>query len=432
MKTMRNLAFILAALSLTVAAHAESLLLKGAVVHTVSGETLSPGQVLIRDGRIAAVAMQINESADRTVDLSGQHLFPTLIAPYSTLGLLEIAAVRSTLDTHESGEFTPDVSSWVAVNPDSELIPVARANGIGYAQPIPLGGIVTGVSSLIALDGWTTEQLAFKKSVALQLFWPSQNLDTRPKSEVANKDNWKSLEDQAKERDRKLKAIDDFFEEAKAYAKARTGTTTTDVIPAWEAMLPWVKGELPLIIHADEVRQIKSAMAWAQKNKYRWVLAGARDAWMIADQLATNNIPVIYEHVFTLPVRDADAYDVHFSAPAKLQQAGVKVIFSEGTDRFGASALRNLPYAASHAVAFGLPEAEALKGLTLYPAQALGVGDQLGSIEVGKLASLIAVNGNILDLRANVQYMWLAGKEVPLTSRHTRLYDKYRSRPKAN
>ena len=160
------------------------------------------------------------------------------------------------------------------------------------------------------------------------------------------------------------------------------------------------------------------------------VLVGGRDAWMLADLLAKNQIPVVYEHTFTLPQRDMDPYDVHFSAPSVLNKAGVKVVFSEGSNRFAASSVRNLPNAAAQAVAFGLDQASALKGLTLYPAQLLGLDQKLGSIETGKEASLIVLNGELLDIRAQVTHMWIKGKPVSLTSRHTRLYDKYRSRPR--
>jgi len=200
-------------------------------------------------------------------------------------------------------------------------------------------------------------------------------------------------------------------------------------VPAWDAMLPFVSGRIPLIIHAQELRQIKSAVNWAVAHKYQMILAGGRDAWMAAGLLATNHIPVIYDNVFTQPSRDTDAYDVQFKAPAVLHQAGVRVIFSEGLDNSGAYNARNLPYSAAQAAAFGLPQDEALKGITLYPAQILGAADRLGSIEKGREASLFVADGDILDLRSNVKRMWIAGQEVSLESRHTRLYEKYRNRP---
>ena len=423
-------------------AFAETLLLSGATVHTVSGPTLAPGQVLVRDGKIIAVDKAIQAKADKIEKLDGLHLYPGLIAASTSLGLVEIDAIRATRDATEVGEYTPDVESWVAVNPDSELIPVARANGITHFLPVPGGGIVPGQSGLLVADGWTTEDMTVRKPVALHVFWPAMELDTTPKSEFKDKSKWKSLEDQAKERREKIRALHDFFEDARAYAKARDAggksrLSAQDPVPAWEAMLPYVRHDLPVMVHADDVRQIKSAVQWAATNSYRIILAGARDAWKVADLLATNKIPVIFERIYNqandlsaTPARDTYRYDVYFAAPETLHQAGVKVIFSVGLGGEPASVTRNLPYFAAQAVAFGLPEDEALKGITLFPAEILGVADQLGSIEAGKEATLFAADGNLLDIRSNVKRMWIAGREVSLESRHTRLYQKYKARPR--
>jgi imidazolonepropionase-like amidohydrolase len=422
--------------SSTPTALAESLLLTGATVHTVSGETYAPGQVLIQDGKIAAVGKIVSGGGAATLDLTGQHLYPGIIALNTVLGLMEIEAVRATLDTTEVGDdFTPDVESWIAVNPDSELIPVTRANGITAFEPVPEGHIISGQSALVATTGWTTEQMAIRKPIALHLFWPVMELDTTPREKAVDKSRWKSLEDQAKERRTRLRAIQDFFEEAKAYAKAKDAAakgqaTAPEQIPAWEAMLPYVRGERPIAVHADEVRQIRAAANWAETNHWRIILAGGRDAWMAASLLAANKIPVIYDHMYTLPTRDTASYDVQFRAPDILHRAGVQVTFSLGSSSFDAPLIRNVPYSAAQAVAFGLPEAEALKGLTLYPAQLAGVADRLGSIEPGKEATLFAADGDILDIRANVKRMWIAGKEVSLETRHTRLYEKYKNRPR--
>jgi imidazolonepropionase-like amidohydrolase len=414
---------------------AESLLLKGATVHTVSGDTLSPGQVLIEDGKIKAVDKEVSASGALSIDLTGQHLYPGMISLDSVLGLTEIEAVRATADASEVGDYTPDVESWIAINPDSELLPVARANGIAYFEPVPTGGIVSGQSGLLAMSGWTAEAMTVKKPIALHLFWPRMELDTTPPEKVTGKNKPKSLEDQAKERRTKLHSMMEFFSEAAAYAKARAAaskgsTTAPEPVPAWEAMLPYVRGELPITIHADEIRQIKAAVTWASTNQYKIILAGGRDAWKVPDLLASNKVSVIYEHTFTEPMRDSDSYDVHFSAPELLHKAGVEVSFAIGLRMFDAPTVRNLPYAAAQAAAFGLPAEEALKGLTLYPARFAGVADRLGSIEAGKEATLFSADGDILDIRTNVKHMWISGKEVSLESRHTRLYEKYKSRPK--
>lgn len=432
----RRILLLIAALVLCCpAARAETLLLTGATVHTVSGEALRPGQVLVKDGKISGVGKSLSAADAKTVDLAGWHLYPGMIALNTDLGLVEIEAVRATRDDRESGDDfgRADVQSWVAVNPDSELLAVARANGISHFEPVPLGGVVSGHSGLVALDGWTAEQMTIKKPLALHVVWPAMELDTTPRERARNRASWKSLEDQAKERREKLKTLDDFFAEARAYAKAReaakNGAPDPGRNPAWEAMLPVLGGEIPITVHAQEIRQIQSAVKWAATNQLRIVLAGGRDAWKAAAELATSKIPVIYDQVFTQPVRDVDAYDVHFTAPEVLRKAGVKVVFSAGIGN--SSLVKNQPYHAAQAVAYGFPADEALKAITLYPAQVAGVADRLGSIEAGKDATLIATDGDILDIRANVKRMWIAGQEVSLASRHTRLYEKYKGRPRA-
>lgn len=411
-------------------ASAQTFLLTGAVVHTVSGQTWSPGQVQVKDGTIVAVGDHLPGAAGRVIDLTGLHLYPGIIAAGTTLGLIEIDAVRATMDTTEVGSHTPDVLSWLSVNPDSELLPVARANGITHFEPVPFGGRISGQSSVMALSGWTIENMVVRKLAGLHLEWPSMSLNTAPKEESRNKANWKSLKDQAQDRQTTLQTLQEFFDEAEAYAQARRhAPTSTTVVPVWDAMLPFLEGKMPLMVHAEEVRQIRAAVAWAAQHHYRIVIYGGRDAWMAAELLAQHQIPVVFDHVFTLPPRDTSPYDIHFKAPSILQAAGVKVIFSQG-GRQEAASLRNLPYAAAQAIAFGLPSAEALKGLTLYPAQILGVSDRLGSIEPGKEASLFASDGDILDLRVNVKQLWIAGHEMSLESRHTRLYQKFKSRPR--
>ncbi|MEQ2007058.1 MAG: amidohydrolase family protein [Limisphaerales bacterium] len=413
----------------------ETVLYAGATVHTVSGETLSPGFLLAKGTKILSVSKATPAAKpDRTVDLKGLHLFPGIILPTSSLGLTEISAVRATQDTTETGTFTPDVRAWLSVNPDSELIPVARANGITHALVLPLGGMVSGQSGVISLAGWTTEEMTVKAPVAMHVFWPAMHLNVTPK-ELARSTKAKSPEDQGKERAKRVKELDDFFAEAHAYANAR-GITPKDAkpaakVPAWEAMLPFVRGELPLIVHADDVRQIKAALVWAESRKYKIAIAGGRDAWRVADELAAKKVPVVFESTFDQPARDTDSYDAHFKGAATLHKAGVKVLFSEGPGSSAAAFARNVPYLAAQSVAFGLPESEALKGLTLYPAQVLGLDTRLGSLDAGKEATFFASDGNILDLRSNVKRMWIAGREVPLDSRHTRLHEKYKSRPAA-
>lgn len=422
--TMKHLAliFFLSAFSIT---NADTILLRGAAVHTVAKGTLNSGDVLIRDGKIAAVAERIDEKADRVIELKGLHLYPGLVSPSTDLGLVEIPALRASVDDKETGEFTPEVESWNAVNPDSELIPVARANGITHFAPAPQGKFITGTSGMMAARGWTIEDMLVKRHTAMHLVWPSHSLKIPGPASPADA---KSLDEQARERKEKVREIERFFADAEAWAKRNEKAAK---VPAWEAMRPVLRGDVPLIIHANGQREIQAALKWSEpRPQMRIVLLGGRDAWMHAEELARRKIAVIYTEVFTLPVRGSDSYDVQFTAPSLLHKAGVQIAVSEGLDRASASGQRNLPYIAAQAAAFGLPADAALASITLVPAQIHGLGDLLGGIEAGKDASLFAATGDILDIRSQVRHLWISGVEQPLESRHTRLAEKYRSRPK--
>ncbi len=422
------LAVFAATLSAFHASAAERLLLRPAVVHTVSGASITNGSVLVEGDKIIAVGATVPADGAKVVELPGQQLFPGLIAPLTTLGLMEIDSIRASIDTKESGSFHPEVQSWVAVNPDSALIPVARANGVTHAIPVPQGGIVAGQSALVALKGWTVEQMTQRRSLAMHLYWPSAALDTTPKGLVGDPKAWKSLDDQAKERRKKLQEIDTFFAETAAYQKGRTNGAS--VVPSWEAMLPVLRGEVPLVIHANDLREIRAALKWTAEKSFRVVLAEARDAALAADELAKRRIPVIFQATFVRP-EDGQSYDTFFSTAGQLHKAGVSVTiaFKDPTFTDEASFVRNTPYAAAQAMAFGLPHDEAIRSITLNPAKAYGFADRLGSIETGKEATFIAVDGDILDARAKVLRVWIAGREVSTESKHTLLYDRYKARP---
>jgi imidazolonepropionase-like amidohydrolase len=427
---------VLLALLFAAPARSETIIFRNAAIYPVSSAPLEKADLLIADDQIKQIGSNLQTENAREVDLSGKRIYPGLIVASTSAGLVEIDAIRATIDAREVGEYTPDVRSWMAVNPDSELLPVARANGITHIVPVPSGAIVSGLSGLLALNGWTVEEMAVKAPVALHLFWPSMRLDPTPREALVDKSKFKSLEDQAKERAARLKDVDDFFSEAESYAKARA-KNGEDRVPAWEAMLPFLNKEIPLMVHADDARQIKAAVEWAATRKYKIIIAGARDAWLHADLLASNNVPVLYERIYyqasslaATPARDIDPYDVHFTAPAVLHKAGVKVAIGLGLSAHSAAELRNLPYFAAQAAAFGLPPDIALKSITLHPAEMLGVADRLGSLETGKEATFIVTDGDILDIRSHVLEVWISGQKTSLETRHTRLYEKYKNRPR--
>jgi imidazolonepropionase-like amidohydrolase len=230
-----------------------------------------------------------------------------------------------------------------------------------------------------------------------------------------------------------LNELKEFFDDARPYAKAKMDADKKhqpEKVPAWEAMIPFVHGDAPIFVHADDKRQIKAVLKWAKDNAFKIILVGGGDSWMFAKEIAAQKIPVVYEHIYDLPTRDSDRYDVNFRAPKILREAGVTLALGMGATTFDAALVKNLPYTVAQGIAFGLPEADALRSITIIPAQMLGVENQLGSIEPGKEATLVAADGNIFDIRSHVKHVWIAGKEVSLETRHTRLYEKYKNRPK--
>ncbi|HEX6850305.1 MAG TPA: amidohydrolase family protein [Candidatus Polarisedimenticolaceae bacterium] len=401
----------------------------GATVHPVSGPPIENGTVSFREGRIVAVGAGLPPLPGATVvDGRGRHLYPGLLDASSSLGRVEISSVAGSVDVGEIGDLNPEVATAIAVNPDSELLGVARANGITHALGVPEGGIVSGSSAWMRLDGWTWEDLEASGPVAMHVRWPSYAVRRGPGAP--------SEDDQRRERELRLTALRRLFEDARAYARAKGAAPDgrrIDVDPKLEAMLPVVDGRLPVVVHASQARQIRAALDWAGKEQIRIVLASpsSGDAWRLADALAARAVPVLLEGVLQLPAREDDPYDAAYAAAAKLRAAGVRVAIASGGGGGGAWTARNLPYHAAMAAAFGLPKDDALRAVTLHAAEILGVASTLGSIEVGKSASLILTDGDPLEIRTRVGAAWIDGRPASLEdNRHDRLYRRYASRPR--
>lgn len=401
------------------------LLLRGATVHPVSGPDVR-GDVLIVDGKIKAVGGTITAPAGATViELAGKHVYPGFIGAHTGLGLVEVASVRGTVDLAESGLINPNVRAQPAINPDSELLPVARTNGILTALAVPqTAGLIAGASTLIRLDGWTWEDLTIRPLVAMHVYWPNMAINRDPNFP-------RPVEEQQKALDEKLKKLRDAFTAARAYGTAKAGAgKAIDTDARWEALQPVLRGELPVFVHAEEVKQIEAAVAWAEREKLKITLVGGIDAWRVADLLKAKDVPVIVSSVGMLPLRREDPFDAAYANPAKLAAAGVRFcIANDGSDaELGSMSERNLPYWAGKAAAYGLAPAEALKAITLYPAQILGVGAELGSIEVGKRATLIVTDGDPLEIPTKIELAYIDGAKIDLSNRQTKLHDKYRQR----
>src|SRR5580700_2037541 len=429
---MRRAAGGLAAvLSLTplYAAADDTVLLRGATVHTVSGRDIPNGFVLVRDGRIAEVGEHMPASHGvRTIELKGLHIYPGMIDSATQIGLSEIGAVREMNDISDLGLFKPQLRAATAVNPASEHIPVTRANGVTSVITIPGGGIVAGQSVLMHLNGWTMEDMAVRAPVAMRLEFPQIRMPNRFGGGAETPARASAYADAKKRYEQQLRELNDFMECAQRYRQAKTAAGPDfEADLKLEAMIPVLDGKLPMLVRAEKEKTIKEAIAFADKQKVHVILERGTEAWKVAVELKAHNIPVVLPPTLRLPDEEDDPYDKPFSIPGELWKAGVKFAFAS----FGPGAEdnpRNLPYEAAAAVGFGLPQEEALKAVTLYPAQIWGVGDELGSIEKGKWADLIVTDGDPLETRTQIKQMFIKGAPVDLENKHHLLYEKYLAR----
>jgi imidazolonepropionase-like amidohydrolase len=422
-----GLAAALTAVALTAApgaADAKVTALVGGTVHTVSGAVIPDGTVLVDGTRIAAVGTDVAVPPDaERVDVSGLHVYPGLIAAQSVLGLVDVGSVRGSDDRNETGDLNPNARAQVALHTDSDPVPVTRANGVLTALSVTGGGVLSGTSVVWNLDGWTWEDMTVVADEALHIHWPSPAPARR----------WGPQRPEAERRkdyERKLEELRKAFGDARAYMKARdamaAGGPFHEADVRWEAMIPALERTMPVFIHADEYEQIEGALDFAKDESLRVVIVGGRDAPRLADRLAEARVPVIVYDVLAMPRRSWEPYDAAFTVAERLREAGVKYCIAGET----ASNLRNLPYHAAMAAAYGLPHDEALRAVTLYPAQILGIDDRLGSIDPGKDANLIVTDGDPLDIRSHVVKEWIEGRRVSLETKHTRLYDHWRKRPR--
>ncbi|MBS1560667.1 MAG: amidohydrolase [Bacteroidetes bacterium] len=393
-----------------------------ATVHTVSGGTLTNASVVFDKGRIVSVGTTVEIPAGaEVIDCSGKHVYPGFIAPMAGTGLVEIDAIRATRDIVEVGSFNPNVRAEVAYNPDSEIIPTIRYNGILLANVSPQGGTISGMSSVMRMDGWTREDIAVRPTSALVVNWPQMDVVNAP---------WmtKSADEQRKEIDKNVREVIDYLLAARAYSvAARAGVDSTKRDIRFEAMRAVFEKGLPLMVACASQRQIESVLDMQRQLGLTVILVGAQDAPRCLTQIKRAGVPIVIGRVHGLPRREEDGYDATYTLPALLSAQGIPFAYSEG----GHWQQRNLPFNAGSSIAFGCAELDAEKGLTLWPAQMLGIDSTYGSLEVGKSATLFVSTGNALDARTNIlTHAYIDGRAVDLSNRHTKLTTKYRARSK--
>jgi imidazolonepropionase-like amidohydrolase len=393
-----------------------------ATVVPVTGPAIANGTVVVRDGKIAAVGANVAVPAGaQVIDGGGLFVYPGLIDSGTQLGLTEIGSVPGGEDTQELGEFNPHNSALTAVNPHSELIPVTRVSGVTTVITSASGGLIAGSAALIDLAGWTPDEMSIKRRAGMVATYPR----------IAGGGfgfggggggGGQTPEQQRETRDRQARALRAYLGDAKAYGERREHARAN---LALEAMGPALRGDLPVIFDVQTADQIRGVLALADSFQLKVILRGAASAWRLADTLAARHIPVIVGPTTQLPGGE-DPYDAVYGNPGALVRAGVKIAFQ--TDDAGNA--RNLPYNAALATAYGLAPDAALKAITIWPAEIWGVADRYGSIEVGKVANLLVTTGDPLDVRSVPRHVFIRGRPVPMSDRHTRLYEQFNARPK--
>ena len=402
-----------------------SLLIHNATVHPVSDDhptAIDEGWVRFEDGRITAMGEgEPPKTAmdDATiVDAQGLSLVPGFISGPSQIGLLEVEQVDATDDRRERASQSPEAAAWIAINPDSDLIPVARAGGVLHTLAMPIGGTIPGRASVLRMDGWTTEDLALVRDAGMIVSWPMA---------APIRASWMRRSGGAQRQDieARIKAIDTWFDDAEAWAAARDADETTPTDLRFAAMQPVLDGERPVFIRADSRGQIETSLAWASNRDLRPVIVGGSAAAECIPLLQRTGASVILTRVHRLPPSRHHAVDRSFTVATALQEAGVP--FAIGAEDEPAHE-REIAHNAATAAAHGLSREAALHAITRGPAEIIGVGDRLGSIQSGRSATFFLCEGDPLEIANQPLRAWIDGREIDLGDRQKRLYGKYREK----
>ena len=397
--------------------------LMNGIVHTGNGSVIDNGIITIDEGKITSVgdarSIMIDLAGYEVINVSGKHVYPGLILANSTVGLVDINSVRATRDYQEVGAFTPNVRSAIAYNTDSEVIPTLRFNGILLAQVVPIGGIISGTSSVMALDGWNWEDAAYELDGGIHIYWPGYL--SAPKWWLGETD-WKKNEDY----DKKTREIEEFLQNSWSYAQQED---PEEVNLKMEAMKGLYDGQKKMFVHANGKRQIIESVRMLKRNGINdIVIVGASNAYHVMDFLKDNDIPVLLTKLHRLPGFDEEDVDMPFKLPRLLVEKGITVgLIHSGS----VQSSRNLAFYAGTAAAYGLEKEEALKLVTSNPAKILGIDKRTGTIEIGKDANIVVSEGDLLDMRTNkLEYAFIQGKKVNLEGKQQVLYERYKEKYK--
>jgi imidazolonepropionase-like amidohydrolase len=390
----------------------QAIVVRGATAHLGNGRVIENSLVAFENGKFTVVdntAIKRLFPNHREIDASGKHLYPGFIAPNCTLGLEEIGQVKATQDGNELGNLNPNVRSIIAYNTDSEVIPTVRSMGVLLAQVTPQGGVISGTSSIVELDAWNWEDATYRMDNGMHLRWPSKSRFNFRAFRVETNENY----------EKELRELEQFFSEAQAYF--RKGNTDK-INLRFESIKGLFDGSKRLYIHVTPAASIQDAVLFAKQFQITPILVGARDAWMVADFLKAQNVPVIVGSTQELPSREDEDIDQPFKTPAMLQAAGVLWCFSHE----GYWQQRNLAFQAGQAVSYGLAYEDAIKALTSNTAKILGIENTVGTIEAGKDATFFLSEGDMLDMRsAKVTQAFIGGREINPDNKQEMLYRKF-------
>jgi imidazolonepropionase-like amidohydrolase len=430
MKKLAILAVILLALVVFVLAQTETVnyLIKNATIFPVEGEPLESADLLIQAGEIAAIGNGIPApEGTKIIDASGMFVYPGFIDAHTHLGLVEISAIASTVDMREMGKENPELKVAWAINPQSVHFKTSRINGTTTALVAPSGGTYPGMSALVKMDGWTIDEMLIKEVATSLVNFPMSPRPTR--GSRMGPQTQSKVDVTAK----LVEKIQEYLNEVRHYLKQREyAAENADIIgpdlnPKYEALAPVLDGSLPVIISVEKAKDIELAIKFVQEEKIRAIFRGCIQGSRVADKIKEAGIPVIIDDLYTGPLEPEDGYDAPFRNVSELAEAGVQICFSTGRDP---AAGKDLTYHAARAVAFGLDRDEAIKALTINPAQIFGIDDRVGSLKVGKDADLFITNGDPLDLRSEVKHLFINGRDVDLDNWWQNLYDTWRKRPR--
>ena len=395
----------------------EVLALTGATIHPLSGPDIPEGTLLVGHGRVLAVGRGVAVPAGaRTIDATGKHLWPGLVALGTNVGLLEIGAIAATDDQGEIGGNQPDVRSAASIHADSAHIGITRTNGITRVQTAPqTGGPIRGQSAVVRLAGDTWEEMLTLDRDMLHVQFPRTENDAKENDKEKRGDAEKELQ----------RLFRDAREYGRVHELARLGDAKAPVHdPRLEALVPFARGEKRVALHADNAQTILFAIRFAREQELDAVLFGVGEGWKVAEQVAGSGYPAVVGPVLALPSSRFDPYDAPYANAAVLARAGTRVAIMPD-DRENT---RNLAFHAAMACAHGLPRELALRAITIEPARLLGLERELGTLAPGKRADVIVTDGDLLDVRSRVERMLIDGEEVPLSNRQTELYERYRER----